>query len=72
MGVGVRGLRHVVIDDVRNTQNIDATGGNIGRHQNFNRAITKAINGSLYVGISDLRSGTMSGGGVTKADKLIK
>jgi len=48
---------------VRNTQNINATGGNIGRHQNFDRAIAKAINDSLYVGNSDLRNGTMSGGG---------
>ena len=72
MGVGVRGLRHVVIDDVRNAQNINAAGGNVGRHQNFNRAGTEAINASLYVGNSDLRSGTISGGGVTKADKLIK
>jgi hypothetical protein len=63
VGVGIGGLRHVVIDDVRNTQNINATGGNVSRHQDFNRAGTEAINGSLYVGNSDLRSGTMSGGG---------
>jgi hypothetical protein len=48
---------------MRNTQNINASGGDIGRHQNFDRAIAKAINGSLYVGNSDLRSGTISGGG---------
>jgi hypothetical protein len=48
---------------MRNTQNINASGGNIGRHQNFDRAGTEAINGSLYVGNSDLRNGTMSGGG---------
>jgi hypothetical protein len=47
---------------MRNTQNINATGGNIGRHQNFNRAGTEAINDSLCIGNSDLRNGTISGG----------
>ena len=62
MSVGIRVLWHVVINDVRNAQNINATGGNIGRYQDFNRAGTGAINASLYVGNSDLRSGTISGG----------
>jgi hypothetical protein len=31
----IRACRHIVIDDVGNTQDIDTAGGDIGRHQNL-------------------------------------
>ena len=33
-------FRHIVVDDMGNPQDVDAAGGDIGSHQDFNRAVT--------------------------------
>jgi hypothetical protein len=41
--VVIRALGHIVVDDVGDTQYINTAGGDIGSHQNFNRAVTEPI-----------------------------
>mgnify|MGYP003445183927 CR=1 FL=1 len=41
--IGVCIFRHIVIDDVGNAQDIDTAGGDIGRHQNFDRTVTESF-----------------------------
>jgi hypothetical protein len=43
----IRTCRHIVVDDVGNTQDIDTAGGDIGRHQNFDRAVTESFERGL-------------------------
>ena len=43
----IRTCRHIVIDDVGNTQDIDTAGGDIGRHQDMKSAVPKAIQSGL-------------------------
>jgi hypothetical protein len=39
----IRTCGHIVIDDVGNAQDIDTAGGDIGRHQNLDRAVTETF-----------------------------
>ncbi len=51
MRVGIRAVRHIVVDDVGNTQNINTAGSNIGRYQNLDRAVTEACKRSLSLAL---------------------
>jgi hypothetical protein len=43
----IRACRHIVIDDVGNAQHIDTAGGDIGRHQDLDRAVTETFQRGL-------------------------
>jgi hypothetical protein len=43
----IRACRHIVIDDVGNAQDIDTAGGDIGRHQDLDRAVTESFERGL-------------------------
>jgi hypothetical protein len=45
--VSIRRIRHVVVDDMGYAQDIDASGGDIGGHQNLVRALAEAVEGVL-------------------------
>ncbi|EKD35722.1 MAG: hypothetical protein ACD_75C01808G0009 [uncultured bacterium] len=47
MGIGFGGIRHVKVDDMGDTQDINATGGYIGCHQNLVRTVPKAVESLL-------------------------
>jgi hypothetical protein len=51
MHIGVHGLRHIVVNDVRSMPHIETAGREVGRHQDRERATPEAIEGCLAPGL---------------------
>jgi hypothetical protein len=47
VGIGLGGIRDVIVDDVRDTRHINAPRRNIGRHENLVLAVAKPVKGCL-------------------------
>ena len=64
VGVGVRRVRHVKVNDVRHLLHVEAASRKIGRNENIELAVAKAVHGALALALGHIAlqgNGTPSG-----------